>query len=48
MMPNQTPYTDAELARLYKLADTACRAEELFSIDELEAYAEHQKQHEAT
>jgi hypothetical protein len=48
MMPGQTPYTDAELKRLYKMADAACRAEELFDIDELEAYAERRRKHEAT
>lgn len=40
MMPGQEPYTAAELARLNSLLSAACLAEEVFSDDELELYAE--------
>ena len=40
MMPSQEPYTERELAILTDLTSAACDAEELFELDDLEAYAE--------
>lgn len=40
MLPGQEPYTDAELEQLQSLLEGSLAAEELFSDDELELYAE--------
>lgn len=43
MMPGQEPYTSAETAKLQSMTAAACEAEEVFSADELEAYADTQR-----
>ena len=40
MMPDQEPYTEEQERELYRLIVSACRAEELFDLDELERFAE--------
>ncbi len=43
MMPGQQPYTDEELQQLARLLVGAIAAEDCFSEDELERYAEERQ-----
>lgn len=43
MLPGQEPYTSAEQEKLSALLSAACKAEEQFSDDELERFAENMK-----
>jgi len=43
MIPGQEPYTEAERSALSDLIGDAGEAEEIFSLDELEAAAEAQR-----
>lgn len=44
MAPGQKPYTPEQRKRKDELIAAACEAEELFDLDELEAYADAQRE----